>query len=121
MRLLVLGGTVFVGYTVAAEALRRGHEVVCAARGTSGSVPPGATLVAVDRDSPDGLKPLAGERFDAVVDVAKMSYPWVSRALDTLADGAGHWTFVSSVNAYAEMSIPGQKPGAPTLEPRQEH
>ena len=44
MRLLVLGGTVFVGHAVAAEALRRGHEVVCAARGTSGEVPAGARL-----------------------------------------------------------------------------
>lgn len=120
MRLLVLGGTVFVSYTVAAEAVRRGHEVVCAARGTSGSVPDGAKLVAVDRDLPDGLEPLAGEQFDAVVDVAKTSYPWVARALDTLADGVQHWTFVSSVNVYADMGPVGQKPGSPLLEPRQE-
>jgi 2'-hydroxyisoflavone reductase len=118
MRLLVLGGTVFVSHAVATEGVRRGHEVVCAARGTSGSVPDGAKLVVVDRDSPTGLDSLAGERFDAVVDVAKMSYPWVSRALDAL--DADHWTFVSSVNAYADMTVPGQKPGAPTLEPRQE-
>lgn len=120
MRLLVLGGTVFVSYAVAAEAVRRGHEVVCAARGSSGSIPDGAKLVAVDRDRPDGLEPLAGERFDAVVDVARISYPWVARALDALADGAAHWTFVSSISAYADSTTVGQQPGAPVLEPKTE-
>jgi nucleoside-diphosphate-sugar epimerase len=103
MRLLVLGGTVFVGHAVAAEALRRGHEVVCAARGTSGDVPAGATLAPVERDVPDGLAALAGERFDAVVDVAKISYPWVRDAVRTLGPSAAHWTFVSTISVYAEM------------------
>src|SRR5262245_52168635 len=117
MRLLVLGGTVFVSFTVAAEAVRRGHEVVCAARGASGRVRDGAKLVVVDRDDPAGLDALAGERFDAVVDVAKISYPWVTRALDALADGAAHWTFVSSVSAYSDETTPGLGPDAPLLEP----
>lgn len=102
MRLLVLGGTVFVGNAVAAEALRRGHEVVCAARGESGGVPDGAALVPVDRDWPDGLAALAGERFDAVVDVATISYPWVRDALRVLGPNAPHWTFVSTISVYAD-------------------
>jgi nucleoside-diphosphate-sugar epimerase len=121
MRVLVLGGTVFVGHTVAAEALRRGHDVLCAARGTSGAVPEGATLIPVDRDDPDGLAPLAGEHFDAVVDVATISYPWVSRALDALAAGAGHWTFISSISAYADPATPGQDASGPLLPPLYEH
>ena len=121
MRLLVLGGTVFVSYTVAAEAVRRGHEVVCAARGTSGSVPDGARLVEVDRDRPDGLDPLAGEQFDAVVDVATVSYPWVDQALKALAERARHWTFVSTINVYADEDTPGQRPDAPLVEPLTRH
>ncbi|MGH3878815.1 MAG: NAD-dependent epimerase/dehydratase family protein [Actinophytocola sp.] len=117
MRLLVLGGTIFVGYAVAAEALRRGHDVVCAARGESGSVPDGATLVKVDRDAEDGLAPLAGEAFDAVVDVAPLSYPWVDRALRELADRAGHWTFVSTINVYADNATTGQTPATGSLVP----
>jgi nucleoside-diphosphate-sugar epimerase len=117
MRLLVLGGTIFLSYTVAAEALRRGHQVVCAARGSSGAIPDGATLVKVDRNAPDGLAPLAGERFDAVVDVALISYPWVERALDALADATDHWTFVSSVSAYSDKTTQGQRPGAALLPP----
>jgi 2'-hydroxyisoflavone reductase len=117
MRLLVLGGTIFVGYAVATEALRRGHDVVCAARGESGAVPAGATLVKVDRDADDGLAPLAGERFDAAVDVAPLSYPWVERALRALADTAGHWTFVSTINVYADNGSPGQTPATGPLVP----
>jgi 2'-hydroxyisoflavone reductase len=117
MRLLVLGGTIFVGYAVAAEAVRRGHDVVCAARGESGAVPAGATLVKVDRDAEDGLASLADERFDAVVDVSPLSYPWVRRALDALGSRAGHWTFVSTINVYADLLTPGQTPSTGTLVP----
>ncbi|MGI5126974.1 NAD-dependent epimerase/dehydratase family protein [Pseudonocardia sp. CA-107938] len=98
MRLLILGGTRFLSHATAAAALARGHDVVCAARGESGSVPDGAMLVAVDRDR--GLGPLTGERFDAVVDVARMNLPWVRDALTSI--DARHWTFVSSVSVYAD-------------------
>ncbi|MFI9006942.1 NAD-dependent epimerase/dehydratase family protein [Actinosynnema sp. NPDC053489] len=110
MRILVLGGTVFLGKATAAEAVRRGHEVVCAARGESGAVPGGAVLVPVDRDV--DLGPLAGRHFDAVVDVARMSVTWVRRALAAVT--ADHWTFVSSASVYADHSTPG---GTATLDP----
>jgi 2'-hydroxyisoflavone reductase len=116
MRLLVLGGTIFVGYAVAAEGVRRGHEVVCAARGESGSVPDGARLVRVDRDADDGLAPLTGD-FDAVVDVSPLSYPWVDRALRDLGDRAGHWSFVSTINVYSDNATPGQTPANGPLVP----
>ncbi|MFC5951245.1 NAD-dependent epimerase/dehydratase family protein [Pseudonocardia lutea] len=114
MRLLVLGGTVFLSRAVAAAAVGAGHEVVCAARGRSGSVPAGAELVEVDRDVSHA--PLRGSRFDAVVDVATMSLPWVRDAL--AAVDAGHWTFVSSINAYADTATRGQTAAAPLLAPR---
>lgn len=116
MRLLVLGGTVFVGHAVAAEGVRRGHEVVCAARGESGQVPDGATLVRVDRDAEDGLDGLTGE-FDAVVDVSPLSYPWVARALRTLGDRVAHWSFVSTINVYADTATPGLTPATGELVP----
>ncbi|MFC4858875.1 epimerase [Actinophytocola glycyrrhizae] len=117
MRILVLGGTIFVGHAVAVEGSLRGHDVVCAARGESGAVPDGTTLVRVDRDAEDGLAPLTGETFDAVVDVAPLSYPWVRRALDALGDRAGHWTFVSTINVYADNATPGQTPATGPLVP----
>ncbi|WP_243790363.1 NAD-dependent epimerase/dehydratase family protein [Saccharopolyspora gloriosae] len=117
MKMLILGGTLFLSREVAAAAVRHGHDVTCAARGTSGTVPAGAALVPVDRDDPDGLRELAGEPFDAVVDVATMSLPWVSRALAALGDGTAHWTFVSSINAYADTTTPGGTTDAELLEP----
>jgi nucleoside-diphosphate-sugar epimerase len=116
-RWLVLGGTRFLSRAVAAEALARGHEVVCAARGESGPVPDGASLLVVDRDSPGALDALRGERFDAVVDVATMSWDWVRDALDALGPTAGHWTFVSTVSVYADPAAVGQGTDAALLEP----
>ncbi|HEX2133672.1 MAG TPA: epimerase, partial [Actinophytocola sp.] len=91
-------------------------EVVCAARGESGAVPDGASLVRVDRDAEDGLAPLTGD-FDAVVDVSPLSYPWVARALRDLGDRAGHWSFVSTINVYADNATVGQTPATGPLVP----
>jgi len=109
MRILVLGGTVFLSHAVAVEALARGHRVSCLARGVSGSVPAGARLLVADRDSPGALAAaVGGESFDAVVDVATMSLPWVSEALAALAGSVAHWTFISSINVYADKATPGR-------------
>ena len=108
MRVLVLGGTVFLGRAVARRALDAGHDVTCAARGLSGSVPAGVRFVSVDRDHPAGLSALDGQRFDAVVDVARRP-SHVRRALAVLGDRVGHWTFVSTCSVYADDVAPGQQ------------
>jgi nucleoside-diphosphate-sugar epimerase len=118
MRILVLGGTKLLGHAVATEAVARGHDVVCAARGESGPVPDGTTLLKIDRDV--SHEALEGERFDDVVDMATISYPWVEGALAALASNAGHWTFVSTINVYSDVATFNQAPGAPLLEPRQQ-
>jgi 2'-hydroxyisoflavone reductase len=114
MRLLVLGGTVFLGRAVAAYAAAAGDEVTCAARGASGAVPPGVELVRVDRDAPDGLAPLAGREFDAVLDVARRP-SHVRAALAALADRVGHWTFISTGSVYPPSAPPGELPESATL------
>lgn len=107
MRLLVLGGTQFLSREVAAEALRRGHEVTCAARGRSGPVPEGAHHATLDRAAPD-WSVLDGQ-YDAVVDVASRP-SWVRAALDALVDRTGHWVYVSSISAYADTATPHGTP-----------
>ncbi|MFE5341268.1 NAD-dependent epimerase/dehydratase family protein [Isoptericola sp. NPDC056578] len=103
MRLLVLGGSVFLSRAVAADAVARGHEVVAANRGSSGPVPGGVRHVALDRADPfpDAL---AVEGFDAVVDVSRTP-SHVRRAVAALPDA--HWVFVSTVNVYADDADPG--------------
>lgn len=116
MRMLLLGGTVFLSKAVAVEASDRDHEVTAAARGASGSPPDSVRFVRVDRDSAAGMAPLAGEAFDAVIDVARVP-GHVGHALDVLADGAGHWTFVSTISVYADRSTPGQTVATGALLP----
>ncbi|GAA2346187.1 NAD-dependent epimerase/dehydratase family protein [Dactylosporangium salmoneum] len=119
MTILVLGGTVFLGRAVARQFLAAGHDVVCAARGESGDPVEGARFVRVDRDAPDGLAALEGT-FDAVVDVAR--HPrHVRHAAAALAGRAGHYTFVSSGSAYADVATPHQRVAtAPLLPPDDE-
>lgn len=111
MRILVLGGTLFLSKAVATEAVRRGHDVTCACRGESGAVPEGATHLVVDRDEP---LPELGT-YDAVVDVGR--HPSRVRAAVAAVPDA-HWVFVSTISVYAENSVPGGRPGAtPEHEP----
>lgn len=123
MRLLILGGTQFLGRAIATHAHAIGHDVTCAARGVTGAVPSGARHIRVDRDDPDGLAPLAGEAFDAVVDVSR--HPGqVRRAVAALKSRVAHWTLVSTVSVYADNATPGQRadtaplraPTAPGIE-----
>lgn len=108
MRLLILGGTQFLGRAIAAHAYAMGHDVTCAARGVAGTVPDGARFIRVDRDQPDGLAPLAGKAFDAVVDVSR--HPGqVRRAVAALKQRVEHWTFISTVSAYADNRTIGQR------------
>jgi nucleoside-diphosphate-sugar epimerase len=114
VKLLVLGGSVFLSQAVAAEAVRRGHDVTCANRGSSGAVPDGAELVVWDRRDPVP-EALTRTAYDAVVDVARMP-SWVRSAV--AAFRSAHWVFVSTVNVYADESTPGGRPGSlPLREP----
>jgi nucleoside-diphosphate-sugar epimerase len=100
MRILVLGGTAWLGRAVAQEALARGHDVTCAARG-SGAPAEGARFVAVDRDEDDGLTPVQSTAWDAVVDVSRQPGQ-VRRAVRDL--DTAHWVLVSTGNVYAAFS-----------------
>lgn len=104
MRMLVLGGTGWLGRRMAFEALEAGHDVTCVARG--GAAPAGATLLRADRGRDDALDPLRGSNWDAVVDVSSQPGQ-VRRAVRDLASTASRYAYVSSCSAYASLARPG--------------
>ena len=114
MRLLVLGGTAWLGGYITAIALERGHQVTCLARGESGAVPAGASLVRGDRDQPEAYDEVAASDWDAVVDVSRQPGQ-VRRAVAALADRSGSYLFVSSGSVYAGTDTPGADESADLL------
>ncbi|WP_299954341.1 NAD-dependent epimerase/dehydratase family protein [uncultured Modestobacter sp.] len=100
MRLLVLGGTRFLGRHVVTAALARGHEVATLTRGVSGPPPVGARVLIGDRDDPAALPAaLDGWSPQLVVDTSCQTRSAAEHAAAALADVAGY-AFVSSLNAY---------------------
>ncbi|RZU30525.1 NAD-dependent epimerase/dehydratase family protein [Blastococcus saxobsidens] len=100
MRLLVLGGTSFLGRHVATAALERGHDVATFTRGVSGEPPEGARGLHGDRDDPDALpRVLAGWSPELVVDTSCQTRAAARNAAAALG-GVRGYAFVSSLNAY---------------------
>ena len=114
MRTLILGGPAWLGRHVALEALRRGHDLTCLARG-SAPVPDRVRLVRADRNEPGAYAAVAAEPWDLVVDVSRQPGQ-VRTATEALA-GAGLFVFVSSANVYADHRTIGQNESAPLLAP----
>jgi 2'-hydroxyisoflavone reductase len=104
MRLLVLGGSVFLGRTVVEESLSRGDEVTTLTRGLSGSVPLGVRALVGDRLLSDGLMALGQEEWDVVVDVCRQSPTQVGRSVAALRGRVGRYVYVSSVSVYASFA-----------------
>jgi len=116
MRLLILGGSQFLGRAIATHACAMGHDVTCAARGLAGPIAQGARFVRIDRDASNGFESLMREEFDAVVDVSR--HPGqVRRAVAALKRPSVHWTFVSTVSVYADNRTPGQRADTAPLRP----
>jgi nucleoside-diphosphate-sugar epimerase len=97
MRILILGGTVFLGRALGAAALESGHSVTLLNRGTR-RVDFGSPVEQLRGDRGSDLDVLEGREWDAVIDTSGYVPSAVRRSADALAAAAGHYTFVSSLS-----------------------
>ncbi|MEV0228106.1 NAD-dependent epimerase/dehydratase family protein [Nonomuraea sp. NPDC050786] len=114
MRLLVLGGTEFVGRAVVEEAQALGWEVTTFNRG-SHEPAAGVTALRGDRTAPGGLAALEGGEWDVVVDTWSWAPSAVRDAAALLAGRAGHYVYVSSRSVYAQPVPYGADESAPVV------
>jgi 2'-hydroxyisoflavone reductase len=103
MKLLVLGGTVFLGRHIVDAALARNHEVTLFNRGQHNAhLYPDLEKLCGDRDG--GLDALKDRIWDAVVDTCGHVPRLVSDSACLLADAVDHYTFISSISVYNDFS-----------------
>ena len=112
MKLLILGGTRFVGLHLVNAALARNHEVTLFNRGKH----PAAGLTNVETihgDRNTDLAKLQGRRWDAVVDTCGYLPRTVKSSAEALSQSVDQYVFISSQSAYADVSVPGVNETAP--------
>ena len=113
MRLLVLGGTRFLGRAVVAEALAAGWDVTTLTRGVSGAPPSEVDARFGDRTAPDGLSALDGGEWDVCVDTSGFVPRVVGDAARRLAGRVGHYVFVSSLSTHPAWPDEPVRPDSP--------
>jgi 2'-hydroxyisoflavone reductase len=117
MRILLIGGTHFVGHAMADAALQAGHDVTVLHRNPTEELP-AATHLLADRNG--DLSVLDAQTFDATIDVCAY-VPGQVRSLNAaLGDRGGHHLFVSTVSVYAEPDAPGADEDSALLPPSAE-
>lgn len=102
MKLLMLGGTVFLGRHIVASARAAGHRVTLFHRGkhAQGLFPEAEELIG-DRDGQ--LSALSGQKWDAAIDTSGYVPRIVRASAELLADAVQQYTFISSISVYPEI------------------
>lgn len=112
MKLLILGGTMFLGRHLTEAALARGHEVTLFNRGQHNpELFPEAEKLRGERDG--GLGALRGREWDAVIDTSGFVPRVVRASAELLAPSVGRYVFVSSLSVFADFSRPVEDENAP--------
>src|SRR5438132_3225731 len=112
MKLLILGGTRFVGRHLVTAALARNHEITLFNRGQH----PSAALTSVETiygDRNSDLAKLQGRRWDAVVDTCGYLPRTVRASAEILFDSVEAYVFISTQSVYADVSVFGVDETAP--------
>lgn len=119
MKLLILGGTRFLGRHFVDAALAREHAVTVFTRGVSPVPWPERVRHLTGNRDPQiapGLVALAGSTWDAAIDLSGYLPRCVNASCAALEDCVGHYTFVSSASVYADVSRPGIDETAPVAQ-----
>ena len=120
MKILILGGTIFLGRHLVEAALDSGHEVTLFNRGQHGpDLYPQVEQLRGDRWS--DLDMLQGRTWDAVIDTSGYIPSIVRSSAQRLAGAVGQYVFISSISVYADVSVIGVQESAPvcTITPEQ--
>ena len=105
LRILILGGTGFIGPHQIRYAVERGHKVTMFNRGkTNPSLFPSVERLEGDRNGK--LDALKGREWDAVIDNPSTLPRWVRDAAQLLKDSAGQYVFISTLSVYADNTKP---------------
>ncbi len=112
MKLLILGGTVFLGRHLVEAAQARGHEITLFNRG-QGNAALFPDLEKLRGDRNGDLSALQGRRWDAVIDTCGFAPRIVRASTELLAEAVDHYTFISSISVYADVSVVGIDESAP--------
>jgi 2'-hydroxyisoflavone reductase len=115
MRILIIGGTAFVGRYITEAAIAAGHEVTVFHRGRTGAdLFERATHLTGDRN--EDLSALSAGRWDATIDVCAYVPRQVRMLADALGGRGGQYVFISSASAYRTPVTPGFTEDAPLAE-----
>lgn len=115
MKLLIIGGTVFLGRALVDAALARGHQITLFNRGQH----PAAFDSQVEQlhgDRDGGLDRLRGRRWDAVIDTCGYVPRVVRASAELLAGAIDHYTFISSISVYPHFKHAGIDESDPVAE-----
>jgi len=116
MRLLILGGTVFLGRHIVDSASARGHELTLFNRGRADPTPI-AGVEQIHGDREHDLSLLADREWDAVIDTSGYLPRVVAASAELLAGAVERYVFVSSISAYGTFPRPGLDEDAPIAPP----
>jgi 2'-hydroxyisoflavone reductase len=109
LKILILGGTAFLGPELVEAAKARGHTITLFNRGkTRPNLFPDLEKLHGDRDPKkgEGLKALEGRKWDAVIDTSGYYPRMVKASAELLAPSVGQYVYISSISAYKDNSKP---------------
>ena len=121
MRILVIGGTRFIGVYLTRQLVEAGHEVVLLNRGNHPSPVAELETIVCDRTDPDALKSaLSNRTFDAIYDNNGRELAHTQPLVELFKDKIQHYVYVSSAGVYAKSDQMPHVEGDP-VDPNSRH